>query len=56
MLLDACIPALEEAAMREARRPADAYGLKRITQQKRLEAVRAAVAATAFDDGLGRPA
>jgi hypothetical protein len=49
VLLDGCIPAIEAAAKREARKPAYAHGMTEITWQKRLEAARAYVAASGVD-------
>lgn len=49
VLLDACIPLLEAEARREARRPANDYGMKEISWQKRLEAARAYVKASGVD-------
>jgi hypothetical protein len=49
VLLDGCLPAIEAAAKHEARKPADKYGLKNITWQKRLEAARAYIAASGVD-------
>jgi hypothetical protein len=49
VLLDACIPLLEAAAKREARKPALSYGMTQITWQKRLEAARKYIAASGVD-------
>ena len=40
MLLDACIPALEEAAKREKRRGLSSNGMREITDQERLKFVK----------------
>jgi hypothetical protein len=46
VLLDACIPLLETAALREARKPPLASGLREASWKLRLKAARAYVAAS----------